>query len=300
MSDLNLLICFDDSIKSYALVCLWSYLKNSDLDLKPTCVTDESVSGSFLKMAEEIFPSLDIIQTSSRGVHKSLRGIEMCKSYPISAFYRLWALGEANLRGPTLYVDVDTICRNDLRMLTRIADQLKHCGEKQVAACSHFREDDSGTWDYISLPSTYHYFNSGVLLFDPEKIKTAVNPDTIASSIEVFGERILNYADQSILNYLLRGKVEYLDWTYNAISWMFLQDHEWHNPYTNPICEISGISPSNAINQSRIVHYTAPNKPWRFSTYDRSHPINHKIWHACKAEFLEGNPSFDKYGKTGH
>ena len=80
-------------------------------------------------------------------------------------------------------------------------------------------------------------------------------------------------ADQNPLNKALKGKVCWLDWRFNTMTWHFMEGSVFYKSSENFLAELLNLSPAKALKQSRIIHFTTEDKPWKHQKSQRiSHP----------------------------
>jgi lipopolysaccharide biosynthesis glycosyltransferase len=132
--------------------------------------------------------------------------------------------------GSVLYADADTLCVSSLETLANL--QLN--GEQPVAACSHGRPMLDRQLA-LGLASAYHYFNAGLLLFNPATYPEMARA-TAVIDYYLQHEVLCRFREQCALNSLLKHRVAFLPSSYNYLSWMRprLSDHIWQNPLHNP------------------------------------------------------------------
>jgi len=279
---LNLLTCFNSSYAKYAAVSINSYLKHSGLNLKPIFAVDQSVSQEQIKIIKSIFPNCEFIEINRSEIESKFPTFQKVSKLDISAMYRIYAIKKM-VNDLTLYVDVDTVCRGSLEKLHDYSDSLRS-REKVVAACSHFRKGNS--YQMCELDSPYLYFNSGVLMFYPKILSEFVNPDIIRNVVSI-KPNIFDYADQSCMNYLLKGKVKWMEYIYNAETWFFVKDIPFYKSDINPLAELLDFSVERALKESKIIHFTNI-KPWDLiygSTRYQNEPQNLIFWIQAEKEF---------------
>ena len=285
--DINLLTCFNSTYAKYILIAIDSYLQNSSLNLHPTFAIDNSVNQEQVKIISSVFPNSNFIRIDSNSVVNDFPTFLKFSKLHISAMYRIYAIQHLKER-LTLYVDADTICRGSLKGLYKYVNSID-LNEKIVAACSHFRQGDA--YKICELHSPYLYFNSGVLLFNAKEFSKIINPKMI-QDVVIKKPQMLDYADQSPMNYLLKGNVKWMEYIYNAETWHFIENIPFYKAEVNPLAELLDFSIERAINEAIIIHFTGI-KPWDLvkSGLQYEHePRNIQFWINAKNQFI------DKYG----
>ncbi len=266
----------------YGLISAHSYIENSNLNLCPVFAIDETIFGQDLEIIQTAFPSSQIIKVNSNSIRKDFPSFSDYSPSNISAMYRIYAI-EKIPNNLTLYVDVDTVCKSSLTGLSEYVDSLL-IEDKYVAACSHYRP--SSEHRICGIDSPYLYFNSGVLLFYPESISKFISPMSI-SNLVVSRPELLALADQSPLNFLLKGKVRWMHYKYNTITWHFMPNNFWYEPQNNFLVELLDLSISRALSESAIIHFSAI-KPWLLlsSASHENDPKTLEYWIKARKDFF--------------
>lgn len=144
-----------------------------------------------------------------------------------------------------LYLDSDIIVNNSIKDLYNL-DLSDYCG----AACL---DVDQANCDRLNYNRSYGYFNSGVFLLNLDKLRSL---DFMGSVLEfVTSKKItLNYHDQDVLNYTLRGKIKAIDHKWNMLECYYLEK-EKRALFPDIEC---------GMNDLRIIHFSSAFKPWNF------------------------------------
>jgi lipopolysaccharide biosynthesis glycosyltransferase len=277
MSAINLLLCFDRPHLEAALISTYSFITRSGLRFQPIFACDETVTGDHLEVARHVLPNLAVIRLSRNAIEQEMLAWEGGKaSNPIgtAAFYRIYAIQQLADSQPTLYVDTDTICVRRLEHLPHYLQRLRDNPHHLIAACSHmtpgYRQEQQ---DVLKLDSPYRYINSGVMLFFPQTARRAINPESISHVRRQYPSAWRKTADQGPINMVAKGRILYMDHTYNMMTWHFLEAHRYYQPENNVLVDLLALSPSRASADARIIHYTTHPKPWVLSAGERqAHP----------------------------
>ena len=263
----NLVICFNQGYLQPSLISAFSYLKTSQLNLNLVFIIDETVNSKDLDNINKIFPESKTIKIKSSEVKELFSSRPRGGSWGISAYYRLYTLNQLP-DALTLYVDADTICiRNLLPLIDYAAELVANSNIYKCAAVSHYRPHPREFKDF-KLRDPYRCFNSGVLLFNPKTLLKVVNFDSINSTIKLLGDKI-KYADQCILNFLLKDQILWLPMAFNMMTWHFDKDHFGYNREDNLLVDLNQLSPDKAYATVRIAHYTAT-RPWNIKKAARN------------------------------
>ena len=160
-----------------------------------------------------------------------------------------------------IYVDTDTICLRDIRELWTTDLQGAPLGA--VKDCYVNGDEFARNWDLGSSPGGY--FNSGILLFDMEKVRAG---HFLARAMDWVAEHVdeVRFADQDALNFVFHDQWHHLDRIWNVQRHMVIPSLF---PELSEDMLLSGAWPG-------IVHFTGPEKPWRTDLY---HPWSWLYWH---------------------
>jgi lipopolysaccharide biosynthesis glycosyltransferase len=165
------------------------------------------------------------------------------KKLTIETYFRLYLPKLLIDIDKVLWIDSDTIINGDIIDLyeTELNDKLAG-----VVADSLFGNDTEHR-KVLNL-GEYYYFNAGVMLFNLSALRRGfdlLNKCTAISKIlyaKKTRKRLSYCADQEALNYILKGKVEYLPWKYNFMFHFEMneitQTHTLHNSveaFSNPV-----------------------------------------------------------------
>ncbi|MBD0381576.1 glycosyltransferase family 8 protein [Paenibacillus sedimenti] len=150
-----------------------------------------------------------------------------------------------------LYMDCDIIVKEDIRKLwnTNIDNHFLAAGEKA------FAKNDETRKSILQLPSEARFFNSGVLLINPEKWREHDISNKVLEFITTNSNDLITM-DQEALNVVLHDK------------WLKL-DTKW-NYSTSHIKTHPGVKPA-------IIHYTRRRKPW-----NHGHPLQKEYFNYLK------------------
>ncbi|WP_411869092.1 glycosyltransferase family 8 protein [Vulcanococcus limneticus] len=203
-------------------------------------------------------------------------------------FYCIEAMAGVGSGARHLYVDADTLCISPLDELV----QLRLDPARPFAVCSHGRPMPDRQL-CLELPSAYHYFNAGVILFDPSP---GMQPISASQVVQFYlqHQALCRFREQCALNHLLRQKVVFLPNQYNYLSWMRDRqaDSPWHDLKANPMAyTLASIRQSLAI-----VHFSAGALPSRLPA-DRLEQPDH-YWLQLQAALTQATAASDlpRYG----
>lgn len=149
----------------------------------------------------------------------SLSDIYVDPRYTVAASYRLLIADLLPQYKKVLYMDCDIIVRNDMAELynSTIVDDY-YMAVIYEAVLPH-------QMDYIKSISCdpMYYFNSGVIVFNLEKLREDNMTDKFLEASKVVG---LQFPDQDVLNKLCQGKVLGISPVFNSIRTFFIPSYQ--------------------------------------------------------------------------
>lgn len=149
-----------------------------------------------------------------------------------------------------LWLDADIIIMDDITDF-----YYQDFNDKCIVATPDIKYDGKlcrGICASLGLEASHKYFNSGVLLFNLNKIRSTVTEQQILSVCMKLKDK-LKYPDQDILNYLYQDKVKYCE-SFN---------------YNYQLTDISSIKKADE-KSIKILHYSGKIKPWKFRCINKA------------------------------
>lgn len=239
---------------------------NRDIDELKVYLLGENISeenkNELKKIGEKYGREVEVIDVPKLNIPPSL----VSARWPLSAFTRLFSgviLPDDVDR--ILYLDCDTIISGDISELENvvfngnIAMGVKDC--------------ISGTYKKnVGLDIDSPYINAGVILFDMDalrKIKINVEIENYMNRYE----KLINYADQDILNGMLKGKIGELNPKYDVMTIDVVHTYEEIQQLRRPTNFYCKEELEQAVKNPAIIHYTTNMlvvRPWFTNT---DHPF---------------------------
>lgn len=230
------------------------------------------------KIGEKYSRDIIIIDVPKLNIPPSL----VSARWPLSAYTRLFSgiiLPQDVDR--ILYLDCDTIISGDISELDRI--------EFNGNIVMGIKDCISGTYKKnIGLYADSPYFNAGVLYFD----MNALRKFDVINEIETYMskyEKLINYADQDVLNGMFKGKIGELDPKYDVMTIDVVHTYKEIKKLRKPTNFYTEQELSKAVKSPVIIHYTTNMliiRPW-FSNTD--HPLANYF-----SKYLQLSPWKDK------
>lgn len=214
------------------------------------------------KIGKSYGRKVEVIDVPKLNIPQSL----VSTRWPLSAFTRLFA--GVILPGDVdriLYLDSDTIISGDISEL----DTVEFNGNIAMGV----KDCISGRYKQnIGLDSNSPYINAGVILFDMDALRK-VNINVEIESYMKKYEKLINYADQDILNGMFKGKIGELNPKYDVMTIDAVHTYEEIQMLRRPTNFYSKEKLEQAVANPAIIHYTTNMlvvRPWFSNT---NHPF---------------------------
>ena len=264
---MNILYTCDDNYIWLMGISVISLLKNNRHIAKiDIYVLGEKISTENKKLLELISRkyarSINVIDVPDLDIPDTL----VSARWPISAFTRLYAgqLLPNNLEH-VLYLDCDTIIRGDISELDcPDMNECIFCGVKDCIAGRYKKN--------IGLSPKDVYINAGVLSINLKRLKE-LNINQLLDNYMLRYGKLINYADQDILNGVFHNHIGILDARFNVMTIDVTHTYNEICILRNPTNFYSRQELICAVNNPTIVHYTTNMRvirPW-FS--NSNHPL---------------------------
>lgn len=212
-------MCCTRNWYKYLPTVIYSLFKNNNVQKLYLFIEDDSV--------ENIWSNkIRFINTNKIKEYISWRSPNYYTRYTRMTLIRCY-LSKLLEESKVLYIDTDTIIDGNLDKLWNInLDKYAVAGVKE-----------KGDWDrHLKLKGfNDKYINCGVLLMNLDHIRKHKLDDQM---IEMLNKEYHEYPDQDTINIVCKGKIKYIDSTYNSTT-------------------TTGI-----VENARIIHYIAGDKGW--------------------------------------
>lgn len=239
---------------------------NKDIDELKVYLLGENISAEnkeeLRKIGEKYNRKVDVIDVPKLNIPPSL----VSARWPLSAFTRLFSgvILPKNV-DRILYLDCDTIIAGDI-------SELENVDFNGNIACG-VRDCISGAYKKnIGLDKNSPYFNAGVILFDMDALRKVDINTEIESYMEKY-EKLINYADQDILNGMFKGRIGVLNPKYDLMTIDVAHTYEEIQTLRRPTNFYSKEEIEEAKKNPAIIHYTTNMlvvRPWFINT---DHPL---------------------------
>lgn len=182
-----------------------------------------------------------------------VEGLPRLSQIPAVMWYRVYLPQLLPAQTRVLYLDCDTVVMDDLASLWQTPlDGL------YLAAVANVLEERVKDWPQaLGLPPQAFYFNSGVLLFNLDQMRT----DGMTEKLVAFGREQaarLRWPDQDALNAVLGRQCQFVHPRWNCQNSLF------YYPRSREVFGAAQVR--EAIRQPGIVHFEGGNivKPWHY------------------------------------
>lgn len=262
---LPIVFAFNNDYSKYFSVALQSLIENSqNTHNYDIIVFSSDISERNKKLLEAMLPknfSLRIFDVAEC-INQLLDDIQLSgyKYWSVEMYYRIVIPIIMRNYERVLYLDSDTICKKDIIPLFNT-----DFNDKQIVAIMDAfnfisnLEECQETKEYLlrelKIKSVKSYFNSGVILFNIQKICPKTYLERLKNAFKI---ELTNCPDQDVLNSIFVGEVKFVS-------------QEWNMQYHIPILYDRHLVKfdkddmreyNSAFENPAIIHYTSPLKPW--------------------------------------
>lgn len=186
--------------------------------------------------------------------------------WPLSAFTRLFSgqLLPQNMHR-VLYLDCDTIIKGSIADLEKVDLTTFVCAGVKDCIGKVYKNN-------IGLANEEVYVNAGVVLFNLDELREI----DIKKAIDFYMKRylkLINYADQDILNGIFKGKIKVLRQEYNVMTIAAVHAYNEIIRLRKPTNYYKKSEWENSVETPVIIHYTTNMmvvRPWFSNT---NHPF---------------------------
>lgn len=234
-------------------------------------------------IAEKYNREIEIIDIPKNCITESL----ISNRWPSSAFTRLFAAKLLpNSIDKILYIDCDTIICKSINELDNVQFNNNIVLGAKDCISNYYKKN-------IGLDSENIYINAGVILFNLSAYRNIRINEVINDYIERY-RKLICYADQDILNGILKNKTGELSPKYNVMTIYTNYDYNKILSLRKPSNFYTKEEIENAVNDPSIIHFTTSmliirpwfantNHPWasEFKKYMKISP-----WNNVKLEYF--------------
>ncbi len=153
-----------------------------------------------------------------------------------------------------LYLDCDLVVNGDVsipyqtELNGHMAAAVRDLGVSGLVR-NHHKKLSHYVYETLKMDDTESYFNAGVLVMNLARMRQEKVEEQLIEKLKDI--KTPRHLDQSIMNSVFNGDVEYLDYQYNFM-WSFGGDEKESFP---PVMQ-------GAFDNPQIIHYTTTLKPW--------------------------------------
>ena len=276
MSIVNIVISSDDNYVAYMSVCLYSLMKNSNINKQyQIFILDGGISISHKEKILYMMEEFKNFKITFIVMEEYLKDIPpdifyKTKYFPIAAYYRFF-LPEIFLHlNKLIYLDCDMVVLKDIAELYEKSPENNYLlavrDQEILIMCKDNRhEKNNYFYKTLGLKNHKNYFNSGVMLLNLQKMRR----DNILSKLL---ERLVEiktpmFVDQCVLNSVCEGHVGFLEQ-----NWNFMWNSKITNlDYMKIIDEPYNKEYENASQNPYIIHFNGSiQRPWINPSYEKA------------------------------
>lgn len=264
-NNITVVFSFNNDYCKYFAVALKSLIENSNQNkFYDIIVFSTDISERNKKLINQMLPtnfSLRIYDVTEC-INNLLEDIQLSgfKYWSVEMYYRIVIPLIMRSYDRVLYLDSDIVCKKDIsELFATDFDNKKLVAIKDAFNLISTLEICNETKKYIletlKVKDIKSYFNSGVILFNIQKI---CPEEYLIHLKEAFKIELTNCPDQDVLNSIFTDQVKFVDQKWNLQYHMpFLYERFLKDLNKDDMAEYN-----LTFNNSSIVHYTSPVKPW--------------------------------------
>lgn len=250
-ADKAVAFCADRDFFSYTSVAILSLVESSDCADVPIFVFAEEFADldveRFVRLRLACRGGLHLVELKDA----DLKGLYSVRHMSRATYARLLVPEILRRFARILYLD------SDIFVLSNVLEVFKtDLGEKSLAAVRDLVGEKTCKIDFFRSGQT-PYFNAGVLLIDTEKWRRAKISEKVLALARDDGkrEKLSAYADQCLLNYVVRGDFVELDRVYN---WLTFEPRGC----SAGLLELAPTPTPENLREAKILHFVGGGKPW--------------------------------------
>lgn len=238
----------------------------------------DSNKGILQEITQKYDRKLYIINTPKLDIPESLTS----ERWPLSAFTRLFS-GQLLPQDVEriLYLDCDTIVKGDLKVLETININDKIFYGVRDCISSNYKRN-------ISLQTDSTYINAGVLLINLSRLRK-VNITKALDGYMKKNAKLINYADQDILNGVFENQIGVLNPKYNVMTIDIVHSYREICVLRRPTAFYSEEEIMKATANPVVIHYTTNMRTIRPWYKNADHPLNNEF-----LKYMEMSPWKEK------
>lgn len=252
---MNLLVTVDDRYITYLQVMLESLFQHNRQKIDVYLLYSD-IRRENLERLERFVDSYGNGISAIEVDRNVFRNAPVFRYFSQAMYYRLLCAALLPERlDRVLYMDPDILVRGSLRELYE-AD-LEGCMVGGIAD-HHINETQSEYRAALGLTEKEVYINSGVLLFDLEKMRVKFSIDSVLKLLEENAKKV-KFPDQDVINLYFRGDICFLPRKYNY--------NTGYGTAKDMLLYIAGRRREKE--EPIIVHYMGASKPWQKEYYGK-------------------------------
>jgi len=255
----SVVLASDGNYVKYLATTIQSIIVNvSDENQYEIIVLDGGISEKDKQKLAGMIQEIKNVQLRFFLVENKLEGVDLSQvkttQYITRATYFRLFIPQVLLEySKCIYLDCDLVVNCDVAELYK--QDLDNCllaAVQDYGVCENIKKGDPDYLAYfktLRLSPDEKYFNAGVLIMDLDEMRKQNIKNQLLNKLEEIKKP--RYWDQSILNAVFKGKVKFLDYSYN-FQWYFGEDDKHSFPKELQLF----------FDHPKIVHYISAFKPW--------------------------------------
>ncbi|WP_035764690.1 glycosyltransferase family 8 protein [Butyrivibrio sp. NC2002] len=215
--------------------------------------------------------------------------------WPANIFYRLFfltILGDELRDDRVLYLDCDTIITDRITELINIDLEGNACAAVYECMSKMHKRN-------CCLDDSWPYYNSGVLLMDVKKWRELEVEKRVGELIDLNHEKKMEYPDEGIINYVLKGKIKTLAPRYNLTTIKCVFSYQELKLYRKSRFMYNESDYDDAKIRPCIIHFTNSflvRRPWQ-NGVGHEHPmVNYYLKFKNDSEWKEMKAADEQAG----
>ena len=249
----------DENYAKYLAITIQSIIVNvSDTNRYEIIVFDGGISEEDKQKIAEMIYEIKNVQLRFFLVENKVEGVDFSQLKITQyitrvTYFRLFIPQILLEYSKCIYLDCDLVVNCDVAELYK--QDLNNCllaATQDYGVHEGIKKGDpdcSAYFKTLQLSPSEKYFNAGVLIMDLDEMRKQNIKEQLLNKLEEIKNP--RYWDQSILNAVFKGKVKFLDYSYN-FQWYFGEDDKFSFP--------KELQPF--FDHPKIVHYISSFKPW--------------------------------------
>jgi lipopolysaccharide biosynthesis glycosyltransferase len=244
-------LCADSGFFAYTSVVILSLIKNGRCGEIPIFLFSETFPKDDIDKFRQLVKRCPCRLTLVELGEHDLKNLPAVRHMSRATYLRLFLPELLKKFEKILYLDSDTLVLSDVRALLDT-----NLDDKPLSAVRDLVGEKCCKIDFFRSGEK-HYFNAGVLLINTKQwIRDRVGERVLELALNDFErERLSAFADQCLINFVVRGDFVELDKAYN---WFTFEPRNC----SPKLLEYAPTPTLHVLDKAKILHFTGHCKPW--------------------------------------